>query len=85
MQKKIKSAIDLELGITPLKAKNATTTMRFIKKIITEFMVEEIIIVQRGTYIFLTSDDFVISEAMPDLVPSEKKLKSTMAVKSCNE
>jgi len=49
------------------------------------FSVEARTIVQRGTYILVTSEAFPIRELSPAMVPSEKKLKSMMEVRSWRE
>ena len=54
-------------------------------KIREAFKVEARTIVQRGTYILVTSEALLISELSPDIVPSEKKLKSMMEVRSWRE
>ena len=72
-------------GQKPYQAKNITMMMRFIPKISVALIVEAATIVQRGTYIFVTSDAFPRSELSPAIVPSEKKLKSMMEVRSWME
>ena len=72
-------------GQYPYQVKKTAMMMRFIAKMRDALIVEAITIVQRGTYIFVTNEALLISEFSPDIVPSEKKLKSMMEVRSWRE
>mgnify|MGYP006871753315 CR=1 FL=1 len=72
-------------GQKPYQTKKTAMMMRFMPNMSDALIVEAMTIVQRGTYIFVTRDAFPRSELSPDIVPSEKKLKSMMEVKSCKE
>jgi hypothetical protein len=82
MEKNKKSKTPKKPGTNFSIPKNRTITKIFIRKIIAEFIVEAAMMVQRGTYIFVTSWDLFRSEFIPAEVPSEKKLKRMMAMRS---